>query len=154
MAQRPDVRYIHLYTDGSAAYQLEPAKASVKKTAPKRAKQKRITVFIDPLAIAGTLVAAVMLVLLLVGFSQLRQAQQYNDAMAQKVERLRLQQEYLQDQFEDKLDLEELQWKAEALGLVPIDQVKHITVKAPEVEQPVKIGAWERFWVSLTSLFA
>ena len=38
--------------------------------------------------------AAIVLLaaLLLVGFSQLRQAQQYNDAMAQKVERLRLQQ--------------------------------------------------------------
>ena len=67
MARQFDVQYLCGYTDGTAARKIEmpkPRKAARKNTAK---RSKRIVLQIDPLAIMGTLVAGVMLVLLTVG---------------------------------------------------------------------------------------
>ena len=72
MARQFDVQYVGGYMYGSTAYKVEapkPRKAARKHIA--KQNNKRIVLRIDPLAIVGTMVACVMLVLLAVGFRML-----------------------------------------------------------------------------------
>lgn len=155
MARRPDVRYIHYYTDGSAAYKLEPVKDRKKQQRPHTVKQKKITLYVDPVAIIGIVMAVVMLVLMLAGVAQLRSVQQQTAAMAQYVEKLQQQNQSLQAEYGSGYDLEDVKWMAEALGMVPMEQVRHITVQMPEeVQVQQEPSAWERFCTYLTGLFA
>lgn len=154
MARRPDVRYIHYYTDGSAAYQLEPVKTPKTRQVPRTVKKKKITLYVDPLAIAGIVVAVIMLVLMLIGVVQLRTARQQTAAMAEYVEDLNEQNQSLQAVYDAGYELEDIKWMADALGMVPVEQVEHITVQAPAEEIQPEPGIWERFCTYLTSLFA
>ena len=157
MARRPDVRYINFYTDGSAAYQLEPARPQ-KKQHPqsnrKHAKRKCQTVYVDPIAIAGIFVAVVMLVLMLVGVARLNQAHQTTEMMAEQLEDLKEENLSLQAEYDSGCNIEDIKWKAEALGMVPVEQVKHVMLPAPETDLVEAPSAWERFCTYLTSLFA
>ena len=104
MAQQLRVQYVQYYTDGSAARKVE---SPVPQAAPRKArakKQKRIVIPVDPVSILGILVAAVMLVLMVVGYTQLQNTQQEVQTMEQYVSTLRrenaaLQEEYLKNQF-------------------------------------------------------
>ena len=154
MARHPDVRYINFYTDGSAAYQLELAR-SQKKQYPqsnrKHAKRKCQTVYVDPLAIAGIFVAVV---LMLVGVARLNQAHQLTETIAEQLEDLQEENLSLQAEYDSGCNIEDIKWKAEALGMVPVEQVKHVMLPAPETDPVEAPSAWERFCTYLTSLFA
>ena len=65
MARQPEVQYIRLYTQGSAARQLEmtpPERKKPKTKLPKPRRVKAQVISLDPLALCATVVAAVMLV--------------------------------------------------------------------------------------------
>lgn len=154
MARRADVRYIHYYTEGSAAYKLEPVQVRKPQPARRPVKQKRITVFVDPLAIAGIAVAVVMLILMLVGVGKLQEAQRQTAAMERYVETLSQEKQTLQATYEDGYNLEDIKWMADALGMVPVEEVRHITIQPAQVQIQEVPSAWERFCTYLTSLFA
>ena len=117
-------------------------------------KQKRITVYVDPLAIAGIAVAVVMLILMLVGVSKLQQAQRQTAAMERYVETLSQENQTLQATYEDGYNLEDIKWMADALGMVPVEEVQHITIQPAQVQVQELPSTWERFCTYLTSLFA
>ena len=68
MARRPDIQYVRYYTDGSAARQLEPKAPRKKQQLPKVKQQPKQTLYIQPMAIAGVLLSAVMLVMMIVQY--------------------------------------------------------------------------------------
>ena len=76
MARKQESRYIQYYV-GTAAPKLLPQQPKKNKTKlPKVYKQQSYTVHVDPLALGGILVSAVMLILMVVGIFTLRTARQ------------------------------------------------------------------------------
>lgn len=154
MAQRTDIRYIQFYTDGSAARKIAPVAPLKTIKLPKIKKQKRITVHIDPVAVLSIGMAMVMTVLILVGMVQLNNARAEMQTMSAYVDTLRQENVQLQESFADGYDLEQIEQTALALGLVPVEQVQHVSVTLPQIEQTVEPTTWERFATFLAGLFA
>ena len=156
MARQPDIQYIRFATDGSAARKAEfltPLK-TIRLPKVKKQKQKRVTVHIDPFAFAGIVMAAVMMLLMVVGVVRLNAAQEQLDMMSGYVQSLNEENIQLRETFEEGCDLEQIERTALALGYVPQEQVEHITIQmpAPVVEQ--EQNGWERLYTFLVGLFA
>ena len=154
MARRIDIQYIRLYTDGTAARKMESAVRVPAATLPKPRKQKKILIHVDPVAILGLMVAAVMLVTMLCGACRHYQLRNELTVMRSYVQELRNENEALHHTYENGYDLEQIQKTALALGMVPQDQVNtlQVTLAAPvEEETP---SAWQEFYTFLTGLFA
>ena len=154
MAQRLDVQYVHFYTDGNAARKTAPVTPLQTMKLPKVKKQKRITLHVDPVAIGGILMAAVMLVLITVGIVDLSKAQKELTVMESYVQELRAENVVLDAEYTNGFDLAEVEKTALALGLVPSEQVKHVTVRVPITPEEKPPNIWEQFYIFLAGLFA
>ena len=156
MARHVDVRYINYYTNGSAAQKVAKAEPLKMLKLPKVRKhsRRRIVLHIDPIATAGIILSAVMLICMAVGVAQLKAAQQNTATMQAYVETLRQENRELSYSYEGGYDLAEVEKTALALGLVPQDQVKRISLQVPNAQQVEEPGAWERICTFLTGLFA
>ena len=158
MAYRAEIQYVQFYVDGSAARKLDPvAPAKEHKqqrtTAARRPKRKNL--YIDPVAILGIAVAAVMLVMMLVGVHQLKAAQAEQAAMDYCVGQLKLNNHDLQAKFRENINLADIEQKAIALGMVPASQVNVTTIILSTPEQPEEPATvWEQVGTFLASLFA
>ena len=154
MAQRTDIRYVQFYTDGSAARKVAPVAPLKTIKLPKIKKQKRITLCIDPIAVASIGMALMMAVLIVVGVVQLNAARQDMQTMSAYVQTLQEENTQLQQTFNEGYDIEQVERTALALGLVPVEQVRHVSVTLPEIQEPVEPTAWEQFTTFLSGLFA
>lgn len=154
MAQHPRVQYVQFYTAGSAARKVATVEPMPTAKLPRIKKHKRITLRIDPIATAGIVLAAVMLILMTVGVAELHQARENVAMLESQVETLRQEQRQLNATYEENYDIADVEKTALALGLVPKDQVTQITMKVPHTEPEKVPGAWERFYTFLTGLFA
>lgn len=155
MARKPDIQYVRYYTDGSAARQLEVYSPRKNKTAaPRPRKQKGYVIYVDPLAVGGILLAAVMLVMMLVSSIRLVVArQELSDAQAY-VTTLTQSNEQLRKTYDASYDLEEVEKSALALGMIPISQATTIFVDVEEEEIVEEPTFWERVSMKLAELFA
>ncbi len=156
MAQKHDILYVNFYTDGSAARKMAPAFPAaqpMKKSAAKR--QKKTVLYLDPVAVGSLIVAAVLLVMMAVGLTQLQNAQAEAEAMETYLETLTEQKEQLAQQFDQQVDLETVEKTALAMGMVPKDQVKSVNIQVDEIriEEPQETF-WDRMYAILTNLFA
>jgi hypothetical protein len=154
MARQPDVQYIRFYTDGSAARKATPVAPLKTIKLPRVRKRRRITLHIDPIAIGGIVMSVVMLVLMLVGVAQLSATRQELHTMENYVQTLQQEQVSLEATYNQGYDLEAVENTALALGFVPKEQVRHVTIQVPQVQIQEAPGAWERFCTFLTGLFA
>lgn len=154
MAQRYDVQYIRYQFDGSAARKVAPVAPLKTLKLPRVKKHKKVVVRIDPIAMAGVVISVVMFVMMCVGVGQLRAAQQELQTMTAYVDTLQAQNVSLKTTFTENCDLEEVERTALALGLVPKDQVKHVTIHVPEAPAEETPGTWDRFYTFLAGLFA
>jgi len=159
MALQPDIQYVPFYyVDGTAARKAErrgaPAKAAAPVPAPKR-RVKRKTVAVDPVAIAGMLVVAVLLCAMMVGFVQYNTAVTRNAEMSAYITQLESEQAQLQQQYQDGYDLDEIRDIAGAMGMVPAEDVEQITIDVvlPQ-EEETQLSLWESFATFLAGLFA
>ena len=135
MARQTQIQYIQLYTQGSAARQLEPAVPERRKPKTKLPKPRRERVRVlrvDPLAWCGILVAAVMFVLMIVGCVRLYLVQAENARLESYVDQLIVENQVLQDTYESSYDLMEVYEAALEMGLVPVEQVPHIDIRVSE----------------------
>ena len=154
MARGPEIQYIRYYTDGSAARQLEPKVPKKRRPLPKVKKQYKHTLYIQPIAIAGILLSAVLLVMMAAGYSDLRHAQKQEQLMENYVLQLKTQNAIDRAAYEETLNIEEIERAALALGMIPQEQVQTIviTVDMPEPEE--ETGFWQHTITFLESLFA
>jgi len=155
VARKPDIQYVRFYTDGSAARQLEiqtPQKKRVPQ--PKTRKQKKYVIYIDPLAVAGIIAAAVLLIAMVVGSIQLFVAQRQQEWMEDYVVSLRQENAELTQTYKTGYDLQEVEKSALALGLVPESEVQHIVVTVEVDEPEVTQTFWDRVVEHLQELFA
>ena len=105
MARQLDVQYVRFYTEGSAARNVAPSVTRKTQSLPKLPRKKRrIIVPVDPVAIAGILMAGIMLILMTVGMVELGRAQTEAAQMEAYVQTLRQENETLQTTFDDGYD--------------------------------------------------
>ena len=156
MAQRLDVQYIRLYTDGSAALKLESAAPQTKTVEHKKPhKIKRVKIFVDPVALLSIAVAICMLVLMTVGFVQLRQTRAQVAVMESYVERLQAKNAVLSNEYKNGYNLDQIRLAALEMQMIPKEQAAHVDILIPaEPEQIQQITLWERIGTFLTGLFA
>ena len=156
MAQKHDILYVNFYTDGSAARKLAPAFPAAQPRKGGSAKRKKKTViFLDPVAVCSLIVAAVLLISMAVGLTQLQSAQAEAAAMESYLEQLTAENERLAQEFDSQVDLETVEKTALAMGMVPKDQVKSVNIQVQEIriEEPQKTF-WDQMYAILTNLFA
>ena len=155
MARKPDVRYIRYYTDGSAARQLEQKPVRKKHPLPKVKKQQpRYVLYIQPMAVFGIVLSAVMLIMMIAGSVELYHAQNQKRAMEEYV--LDLSRENMENRaiYEENLDLETIEKSALAIGMIPQEQAKQMTISIPMPEIAEEPGFWEKTVAFLEGLFA
>lgn len=153
MAQNMRVQYVQFYTGGSAARKLDiPTPKAAPK--PRTKKQKRILVHIDPIAILGIMVAAVMLILMAVGFSKLEDTRQEAQQMESYVSSLRRENAALQEQYITGFDPEQVERTALGLGMIPQEQAEHVSIPVSVMKEESQPNAWDSIITFLTGLFA
>ena len=157
MAQRVDVQYIRFYTQGNTAKRIAPAvTGSVTGQLPQMKKRKVQRIYIDPVALLGITVAAVMLVMMAVGVSRLLAEQDKTAAMQTYVEQLQAENESLQAKYDAGCDLETVRKTALALGMIPQDAAERVSIEVEDVRQQTaeQVSLWQRIGTFLTGLFA
>lgn len=155
MAKKTEVRYINYYTSGSAARQVQPEPEKKPKVRlPRPPKRRQITLHVDLVAVGGIAVALVLLVAMVVGFTQLRAQQRQTEALRWYTEQLQLENQQLQEAYASGYDLEEIRQIAQAMGMVPIEEVPRQPIHVVQPVQTPEPTAWENFCAFLTGLFA
>lgn len=156
MANKLDIQYVRYYTDGSAARELQPELPQKKRRrrAPKQQAKPELVLRVDPLAVAGILVAAVMLILMAVGCVRLSIARDQEAKMEAYVMQLTQQNAQLNASYRSGYDPEVVRQDALGMGMIPAEQARviEITLPAPQiVEEP---GVWEQIQDFFAQLFA
>ena len=154
MANKRENRYVQYYLDGSAARQLElphQPQRQLPKSRPR--KQKKTVLRVDFAAMVGIFVAAVMLILMMAGTSELGAVNDEVARMESYIAVLENENIQLQNTYRESYDLEEIRLEALEMGMIPAEQaqsvsvsVKHITVEEKTIDHS--------FWTFLTGLFA
>lgn len=159
MAKKHDILYVNFYTGGSAAHKIELTPPQPKQpepvVAPKPRPKKRTVVYVDPLAMTSILVSAVLMVLMVVGMLTLNEVHAQEARMEAYVQSLQERNEVLQAEFEASYDPAAVEEAALALGMVPVDQVEHRTIRVePVAEEPVELTFWEQVQAFFSGLLA
>ena len=155
MAMQPEVRYINAYVSGNVA--VQPAKMPQKQSSarlPKAKKQQKWLIQVDLVAIGGIMAAFVLSIMLVVGLVQMNQAKQEATMYREYAMSLKQDNEQMRDTYASEYDMEEVRDIAITMGMVPVEQVEHVTmqVAAPQVVQ--EPTAWESFWAFFLGMFA
>lgn len=154
MARRNNERYVRYYTFGSTAAKLD--KTERKAALPEyKTPQKRKPIEVDPVSALGSAVAIVLAVLMLVGFFQVAGTTAQVRALETQIIALELEQELLQEQYQSGYDLDEVRVAAESMGMVPVEDAVHVSVKVPaETVEVQSLSWWDSIVLSLRQFFA
>ena len=148
------IQYVNFYTDGSSAKKIAPVRRTATAELPKPKKHKRKVIYVDPVALIGLAVAVVMLVCMVVGAVQVKNSWQEYQQMSHYLSELQRENARLEHSYHISYDMAEVEAKALAMGMVPMEQIPsmsvRVTVPAPEVEET----AWDEFVWFVKGLFA
>ena len=154
MARHNDIQYVRYYSAGSAARKVELPEKKISQPKPRLKKAAKPLLKVDGLAAVGTVVAAIMLVCMVIGFIQVC----HTNAQVQKLEayvaRLEVENENLRTEYAHGYDLEEVRLAAQSMGLVPEEQVRHITLTLPAPEARAETSWWNSLLENFKALFA
>ena len=139
MVQKPDIQYVtQFYSYGSEAkvLELKPAQKKKKFTLPKAIPQQKICVRIDPVAWAGIAVALVLIIVMAVSVNGYLDACAEYEAMTDHVISLQNFNVEKQLEYAQMYDLNDIQEKALALGMIPAEEAEtvQVIVHMPVVE--------------------
>ena len=154
MAQQLDVRYVSCYTQGSAARELAPVQPFKTLRLPKIRKQKKRVLRVDPIALAGIVMSVFLICSMISGIVELTKLRKEVAIMNTYVQTLQTENDALTEEYRMGLDLEAVRMTAKALGLVPREQVKHVTIEIPAEQAPAQVTLWEQICTFLAGLFA
>jgi len=157
VANKPEIRYINYYTSGTAARKVEPQPERQKKPRlpkPRTEAGRELVLRLDPVAIAGILVAAVLVVLMVVGVAHLYERQAQVRIAEQYLEQLKVENQQLQQTYANGYDLEEIEKYAIAMGMVPKDTLSQNTIHVVLPKPQVQPSPWEELWSFVKGMFA
>jgi hypothetical protein len=141
---------------GSEAQKVAPAHSPRRSrtTLPKKAPSEKIRVLVDPVALGSVVVAVAMLVLMVVGMVQYSHACEKHAVMESYVTQLRDENARLEHNYHISYDLADVEAKALAMGLVPMEEIPTMSVRVivptPEAEET----AWDELVWFVKGLFA
>lgn len=157
MVQKPDIQYVtQFYSYGSEAkvLELKPAKKQKKSVLPKAAPQQKIRIMVDPVALGGILIALVLAVVMAVSVSSYLKVCNDYEVMTNYVIELQNVNVQRQQEYASMYDLEDIEAKALALGMVPMEQAEVITIVPVTPEAEAEPTWWENISWFLKGLFA
>ena len=161
MARKADIQYVHhYYTAGTAAKKVAVKAERKKKPLPlfeplmMAEPDQKIVVKIDPLSVAATLVAAVLVVMMVVSLFQYSAAYQRNVELQEYVYTLSDENIRLEQKYRSGFDLNEIEAQALALGMIPMEEAQTITVSGSVPAHEAEPTRWERVQLFMSDLFA
>ena len=145
MDQKPEIQYVGQFYVYGSEVQAEKKKQQKKNQLPKIPKLTREHyIYIDPAAVCGIVVAALMLVVLIVGAFQLRTAMNEYNRQSEILSSIRRENARLEHQYRTSLDIDAVQKRAESLGLVDSSEVEHTSVRVTVPVQKKEESLWDR----------
>ena len=157
MAQRPDIQYVtQFYTYGSEAkvLELKPAQKKQKAVLPKAKPQQKIRIMVDPVAWCGIALALVLVVLMIFSVQNYLDACEELQIMTTKVIELQNVNVQRQQEYTSLYDLADIEEKALALGMIPMEQAQVFTIHPVLPEPEPETPWWENVSWFLKGLFA
>ncbi len=161
MAQKPykhNIEYIQkFYSYGSEAkvLELKPVyQEPPKPVLPKREKEPVTTICIDPIAFCGLMVAIVMLVVMIAGVIQFNIACEDHAVMSRYVNELREENILLNHQYAAGYDISEVDTTARALGMIPVEEARTITMTVVTPIRHPEPTWWDNMVWFFSGLFA
>jgi len=154
MIQKPKIQYIgQFYVHGSEARALELQEQKKPRTRLPLAKLEAVDrIYVDPVALVGIAVAVVMLVVMILGAVQLQNDWMHYERMSNYVTELKTENARLTHIYRGGYDLEDIEMKALAMGLVPRSELETVTVTVTRPEARPELS-WDqkvvRFWNEL-----
>ena len=153
MARNNNDRYVRFYTFGSTAAKVEQERRA---SLPKYSKPpKRKPIPFDPVAFAGSTVAVLLAVLMVVCFFQVAHVTAQVHEVQTQIMGLEKEQQMLEERYESGYDLNEIRTAAATMGMVSAEEANHIRVQVPG--QVIEIPAanwWESVVMSLRQFLA
>ena len=153
MARNGKIEYIRFYTQDNLARNLEPEEPRRPRRPRPQPREKRIPIPFDPVAVFGISVALVMILCVIVGFFQMNGLNDQISDMERQISTLKSQQYALQKQYNAEIDLEEIRQTAEAMGMVPVDSVRHVTITIPQPVEEPELSWWQELWLEFKAMF-
>ena len=131
MARRSDIQYVQFYTDGSAARQVEPKPRQPKKKLqqPRPHRRKKIVLYVDFIAVAGMLVAGVMLLLMLTGMSGLNRLNREVTRLEGYLAELERENLELHQTYREGYDIDQIREQALEMGMIPATRATTVTIQ-------------------------
>ena len=157
MSQKPKIQYVgQFYIHGSEARQLE--QEAKRKQARSKLPLERLRsvreISLDPVAIGGIFVSLVLLAVMIVGALQLKTDWANYRIMDSYVSRLSSQNAKLTEEYRSQYDLEDIRSKAQALGMVPREDLETRSVYVTVPQSEPEPTWWENLQWFLEGLFA
>ena len=141
MAGKPEIQYIRYYIDGTAARKPEPQLPNKpRKPLPRKKRRAKYVLKVQPLAVLGILLSVVLLWVMAGGVLEFLDAQDQLQRMQNHVTEQRNENAALRQHYESQINLEDIHRAALALGMVPEDQVRHITISVPMEQSAPEVG--------------
>ena len=156
MVRNPDIEYINkFYVHGSEAKVIEfaPNKTQAKTSLPKPLREKKTTIEVDPLALCGIIVAAVMILVMVAGLVDFKAAVDENRMVAEQLEEIRNKHITLEYDYRNSYDPAEVAETAKALGMVPANTIPVVVLNVTVPEETPEYTVWGDFLWSLSCLF-
>ena len=157
MARSNDVQYIRFYSYGSAAEKVELTPREKKKVTLPRPRLDRVGEKIqkmDPLALLGMTVAVAMLLCMLLGVAKVNRVNAELQDAKLLVSKLEAENDRRRTEYAHELDLAEIRVSAEAMGLGPVEEGRHVKLRLPEPVAVEEITWWEQWILDFKALFA
>jgi len=157
VSQKPKIQYVgQFYVHGSEAraLQLQEEKRQAKTRLPLARIQKIEKIYVDPVALVGIVTAVVILVTMVLGAVQIKRDWDQYEQVSAYVSELKRENARLSHVYRSSYNLEDIETKALAMGMVPKSELQTmsvtVTVPAPEV----KLTRMEEMKLFLEGLFA
>ena len=154
MARGSDIQYVQFYTDGSAARQFEPKHRQPKKKLqqPRPRRKKKIVLHVDFIAVAGMLVAGVMLLLMLTGMSGLNKLNDEVTRLEGYLSELEQENLELHHTYREGYDIDQIREQALEMGMIPASRATTVTIQVGDGAESEEQAS--SFWSFLEGLFA
>lgn len=151
MAQKAEVQYVNqFYVFGSEV----PGQRKTGVKLPELHIPRPRRIYVDPIALLGTVAAAVMLCLLIVGVFRLRDARTEYTRARERLTELERANAQLSHTYHTGFDLESVRTMASSQGMVDSAEAERFTAFVILPKRPKPQTAWDNFLWRLSWLFS
>ena len=146
MTRKPDIQYVgQFYTYGSAAKEVALQEKKAKTTLPLERLRNIQQIYVDPVAWFGIAVSIVMVITMVIGALNIRNAWAEYETMHSYVTELRQENVRMELQYARGYNLTDIEGTAISLGMIPVSEAQTMTVKVTVPEVKKEPTRWEAF---------